>query len=126
MDNAFIVVEYTATVEFMDEMGKRFGGDRWENTGDKIVGGRFRTLREALDAVLRKNLFSNQTIASATWTAIDRPVDGGDSVEYRTHFVSRACGVKDVYTVYASISKATFTAPSKADEKGLAGKAIRA
>lgn len=90
------------------------------------VSGTFNTAREALDAVLRKNLFSNQTIASATWTAIDRPVDGGDSVEYRTHFVSRACGVKDVYTVYASISKATFTAPSKADEKGLAGKAIRA
>lgn len=90
------------------------------------VSGTFNTAREALDAVLRKNLFSNQTIASATWTAIGRPVDGGDSVEYRTHFVSRACGVKDVYTVYASISKATFTAPSKADEKGLAGKAIRA
>ena len=125
MAKAFIVVEYTATVEYMDEKGKRFGGDRWENTGDEIVGGRFWTLREALDAVLRKIRISNQTIASATWTAIDRPADGGDSVEYRTHFVSRAYGVKDVYTVYASISKATFKAPAKADEKGLAVKSGR-
>ena len=125
MSKAFIVVEYTATVEYMDEKGKRFGCDRWENTGDEIVGGRFGTLREALDAVLRKVRISEQTIASATWTAIDRPADGGDCVEYRTHFVSRACGVKDVYIVFASISKATFNAPSKADEKGLEGKAIR-
>lgn len=125
MSKAFIVVEYTATVEYMDELGKRFGGDRWGNAKDEIVTGRFGTLREALDAVLRKILYSNQTIASVTWTAIDRPADGGDSVEYRTHFVSRACGTKNVYSVFASISKATFNAPSKADEKGLEGKAIR-